>query len=151
LRWKSNEPTELICSSFVVLKYRSSSIFINLKGHKMKTLLAALIAGVFAASAFAQNNSTAPAGASATQKSNAEVKADTKAGKQAAKADAKASKADAKSDKKKAKADAKAGKEKVDAKADKAEAKADAKADRAEAKADRVEAKADKAGNTASK
>jgi hypothetical protein len=122
-----------------VLDSCSSQMFVNfnLKGSIMNKLVAALIASVFAASAFAAGHSASPA--TGTHKADSKMhESDTKANKDAAKADEKAAKADAKADKQKAKADAKASKQKAEAKADKAEAKADAKADKAEAKTDKA-------------
>jgi Skp family chaperone for outer membrane proteins len=105
----------------------------------MNKLIAALVAGLFASSVFAQATvpshtnpsvglSSGTSATVATPLTKADVKADAKAEKAEAKAQEKAAKADAKADKKVAKADAKAKKDKAEAKADAAKERADAAA-----------------------
>ncbi len=119
----------------------SSCSFLYLREYPMNKVIAALIAGLFAVSAYAQTTPATPAVVKAEAKAE---KADTKAVKSEMKVDAKAdasvAKAEAKAAKAKKAEDAKAAK--AEAKAAKAKKAEDAKVAKAEAKAAKAKAKA---------
>jgi hypothetical protein len=114
--------------------------FNHSKDYKMKNLIAALIATLFATAAFAQ----APVAVKAEVKPAAVVKADAKLAKTEVKADAKVAAAEVKADATKAKAEVKADAKvaAADAKADATVAKSDAKVVKAKAKRKAAKAKA---------